>query len=85
MLTGQTVGTVIAMIASGTGWDHLSPADFTSKYIVAGVCFIIAFVKLFPFVFAIHERYPPKSIDVPFGRNAQIYLSQTSRFATITT
>ena len=85
MLAGKAVGTVIAMITSSAGWDHLSPADFASKNIVAGVCFVIAFVKLFSFVFAIHEIYPPKSIVVPFGRNALIYLSQTSRFATIAT
>jgi hypothetical protein len=83
MLTGKTIGAMIAVIAPGTGWNHLSPADLASECIVAGMCFVVALVKLLPFVFTIHEIYPPKSIAVPFGRNALIYLSQTSRFTAI--
>jgi hypothetical protein len=43
VLAGQTVGTVIAMITSGTGRDYLSPADF-ALIIVAGMCFVITFI-----------------------------------------
>jgi hypothetical protein len=71
------------MSASGSRGNHLASANLTGKHIIAGMGFKITLIILPALIFSVHAIYPPKSKYLPFGRNAEFYLSQTSRFATL--
>ena len=53
----QAVGTMVAVIRTGTGRNHQSAAVLTGKTFLAGMVLVITLLKLLTLVFSIHGIY----------------------------
>ena len=75
----QAVGTVVSVIASCACRCDKPATVLAGKTFLTGMGFVIAFFKLFSFIFPIHGLFPPKSNQMnPFGRYG-LFVTPTSR------
>ena len=75
MLTGQTIGTMVSMVASCTAWNDQTVADLAGKAIITGMMAIIALHIFFSFIFSVQCIFLLKVIVILTLREVLRYLA----------